>query len=509
MRKLAPIVVAIQAASVSALAVLIATGRMPLGVPGEWEWPRIKSAPPGFNLAAGLAAVLGYSAFAASGYRAMGREGGPRRIKAWLSGLVLASVVVQGAAQEAAPEGFGLSKWIFALHSPGSSGYYTVAKAQMGDPRRFLADYPSWIGRQDALHVGTHPPGLFVVARVMLGATEAHPAVARAVCDLAPASAGSAILVYRTTVGLPRADAASLAMTGALTLLACSATVVPLYWLARASLAGPASWASAALWPVVPSALMFQPAADTAFPLLSATALALACWSARVGANRGTILAIASGLVLAIGMEFTLAFLPVGLVVAIVLLTGPEATWSRRIGLILAVGLGFVGGTLAWWAISAANPPAIWWANQKNHARFYVEYPRNLPRLGRRGPRRAGRRARASRRHLGGDRPRFGSSGPPSGLGDRRRARVPDGERQEPQRGRPALAPADAAAPGRGGIRSGEGRRRTVDARLFDRAGGPASVDPGDADPGGLSDLRRARFRTRPSCALRRDRGCR
>ncbi len=49
----------------------------------------------------------------------------------------------------------------------------------------------------------------------------------------------------------------------------------------------------------------------------------------------------------------------------------------RRSALFFATGLGFLTGTLAWWAATSANPFAIWWANQQNHGRFYVEYPRS------------------------------------------------------------------------------------------------------------------------------------
>src|SRR5919107_2547262 len=109
----------------------------------------------------------------------------------------------------------------------------------------------------------------------------------------------------------PPADLAALALTGGLVLLACAGTVVPLYLLARSSLSAPEAWVAASLWPLVPSAILFQPTADTAFPLLSTTALALAAHAGRSGSRRGYLLATGAGLVLALGMAFTLAFLPV------------------------------------------------------------------------------------------------------------------------------------------------------------------------------------------------------
>jgi hypothetical protein len=93
--------------------------------------------------------------------------------------------------------------------------------------------------------------------------------------------------------------------------------------------------------------------------------------------GRRRVAAFLAGLVLAVGMQFTLAFLPVGLVVAIVLLSDRTTPWRGRFAAVLATGVGFLGLTLVAWAVTRANPFVIWWWNQSNHARFYVEYPRS------------------------------------------------------------------------------------------------------------------------------------
>ncbi len=379
MRRLALFVVSAQAILVVAFGFVLRskTPKFPLGIPGEWEWLRIDASMVGYSLILAVVAILGFAVFAAAGFQSLSRPGRPVREGFWLSGLVFAAILVQAVTQEAAPVGYGLSKWIIALHAPGSSGYYTVAKNQMSDPARFLADYPSWIARQDALHVGTHPPGLFVVARGMLSAMESRPELSRRVIELSPRSVASAVKAYRETLDLSRADGAALALTGALTLLACALSVVPIYLLARSVLPASAAWASAALWPLVPSALLFQPTADTAFPLLSTTAIALASWAVRSGRKTGLMLGLLSGLTMALGMFFTLAFLPVGLVVALVLLSPSGLTPSRKVGLFLVTGLGFLAATFAWWGLTSASPFVIWWINQKNHGRFYAEYPRS------------------------------------------------------------------------------------------------------------------------------------
>ena len=79
---------------------------------------------------------------------------------------------------------------------------------------------------------------------------------------------------------------------------------------------------------------------------------------------------------MALGTFFTLAFLPVGLIVALVILLAPEVVFMRKAGLILAVGAGFLVITALGWAVTGADPMTVWTWNLKNHARFYVEYPR-------------------------------------------------------------------------------------------------------------------------------------
>ena len=76
-------------------------------------------------------------------------------------------------------------------------------------------------------------------------------------------------------------------------------------------------------------------------------------------------------------MQFSLVFLPVGLVVGLLLLIrGDFARSRRRIVAILSVAGGFLAMTCLIWGISGTNPFGIWLLNQRNHARFYVEYPR-------------------------------------------------------------------------------------------------------------------------------------
>jgi hypothetical protein len=370
------VLVIISAALVAALWPLLRTRAVPLGVRGEWEWLRLEHGPAAIDVMFAALAVLAYAAFAAAGLRFLNARATLRREAVAVMGLLAAAVGVQAIVPVGAPDGYGLAKWALVLHSPGSTGYYMVARREIRDPAQFLTAYPDWIQKQDSLHVGTHPPGLFLVEAVMLHTLADRPLLARGLVDHLPATVAAGFRVIQEFDPLPVADRAALGLTGALTLLACAATVVPLYLLARATLPAPAAWSAAVLWPLVPSAILFQPDADTALPLLTALAFALAAHAARVALPWGAVLAACSGVVLALGMGFTLAFLAAGLIVAIVLASTPGANLRRRGTLLVATGVGFLIPTLVFWLATGANPFVIWWWNQKNHARFYVEYHR-------------------------------------------------------------------------------------------------------------------------------------
>ncbi|HEU5115686.1 MAG TPA: hypothetical protein VFT74_03340 [Isosphaeraceae bacterium] len=359
-------------------AVAVSTHVLPLGVPGEWEWSRLHDpvwTSPAQGLLLGLlgSVVLAlYAGFVFWGFRDLSRAETSKGGRAlWVSALAVASVLTQIGLQSAAPEGFGLTKWTFSLHSSGSNGYYTLARSDaMSDPARFVRQYPGWIKKQDSLHVGTHPPGLFLIWRGVLGFWQSHPQAAQVVSRLLPEPIQAGFREISEFDPLPSADRAALASVGFLTLLACSLTVIPLYFLARDCLSPALSWAAAALWPVVPSAILFQPTADTAFPLLATSALALAISGKRIGP-------FVCGLVLALAMQLTLAFLAVGLVVAILHLTRANIPWLRRLERVGWTGLGFLALSGLFWGVSGANPLTIWLANAHNHARFYEQFPRS------------------------------------------------------------------------------------------------------------------------------------
>lgn len=385
MRWIPRLILAAEAVLVVALLASIRSKAMPLGIRGEWEWLRVAVPPPLEGLVEAGLAVAAYAVFIALGLHAIGRGAGSwSREARWVAGLFASAVAVQGLIPAGAPYGYGLTKWAYVNYLSPSTGYYQVAKREaVADPWKFLADYPVWIRGQDSLHIGTHPPGLIAVQCLLLRVMESSPATVEALVRSMPLATaqGFRVLEDLDRRPIPRADRASLYLTALLTLLACAGTVAPLYLLARASLSPEASWVASALWPLTPAVNLFQPGADTAYPLLSASALALAAWGARWSSpgssfRAGPALAVLSGMVMAFGMAFTLAFLPVGLIVAIVIVSTPGVSPFRKVCLILATGAGFLSLTAAGWGMTGANPLVIWSWNLHHHGRFYVEYPR-------------------------------------------------------------------------------------------------------------------------------------
>jgi methylthioxylose transferase len=379
------LILIVQAALVSVVVIVVYSRRVPLGVPGEWEWLRVKFPPVWQWLCLAGLGVAAYAGFVALGFKALATRSSRRAEAAWLTGLLAAAIAVQVIIPSGAASGYDLTKWAAANYLPGSAGYFKVARQQaVGDPWKFLADYPRWIRDQDSLHIGTHPPGLIAVQCVLIGVMERQPSLAGLLVDHMPAAVeqGFRVFAERDPQPLTRADRAALYATALLTLAACAGTVVPLYLLARVALGAPAAWAAAALWPLAPAANLFQPVADTAYPLLSTSALAMAAWAAwsqeRPGwaAFNGILLAVTSGATMAFGMFFTLAFLPVGLIVALLVCFHQSVSPRSRAVLILAIGLGFVTILLCGWVVIGANPFVIGSWNLYHHARFYDDYPR-------------------------------------------------------------------------------------------------------------------------------------
>ena len=191
------LVLMLQASLVLLLAVAVGARLMPLGIPGEWEWLRVKVWPSAAGLFLAVLAVAAYAGLVALGLRAFARQRSQRSAAAWLTGLAVAAVAVQVIVPMGAAPGYDLSKWAAVNYLPASAGYFQIARKQaVRDPWRFIADYPKWIRDQDSLHIGTHPPGLIAAQCLLMRVMDENPALTGFLLDHMPPAVEEGFRVF-------------------------------------------------------------------------------------------------------------------------------------------------------------------------------------------------------------------------------------------------------------------------------------------------------------------------
>lgn len=364
---------------------------LPLGVPGEWTWPRLPAdAQSGWNLLLALGVAAVYAGFVAAGQRRLAaRAVSSVELTSWLIGLFAAGVVWVWTVQETAPPAGQFGKMPFVLYYPSSSGYFHKVRYDAPDAARFLAGYEALMAEGDVLHVGTHPPGLFLLFHALTGLQQASPGLTDSLYQWAPQSfrdAWEIVLELSAASAHPATPADGVVLwLAALLALGCAvATVWPLFGLLSWSLPRDRAWMVASLWPTVPAVAIFLPKSDAAYPLISTWLVFIIIGSWRKRSVAGAALA---GVSVWLGMMASLAFLPVLLFCGLLMLID---LWRRfrhepaARGRLLRHFAGWVGGwsvgfavpviALAWGA--GINLLMVWWWNYHNHAGFYGQYPR-------------------------------------------------------------------------------------------------------------------------------------
>jgi hypothetical protein len=345
-------------------------GRFPLGVPGEWEWNRIDFVGSlAATLAPPLVCALLYVGFVRLGGRCIARSPAAESA-AWLGGLALFGFAWLWVAQESAPATYQLSKAAWVLYFRGSSGYFSEAREGAGDLPAYLAAYESKMGEGDVLHLGTHPPGLVIIFRALVGLCDSFPPLVDALVATEPDSVAASFDELAHHNPLTRADRAVLWLAALLVQAGAALTVVPLYGLVRHGQSRRASWLAASFWPTIPALPIFLPKADCLYPLLACGFLWL--WLAG-RARESRVMSFLAGSLLWLGMMLSLAFLPIAFFAA---LATPRPRLAAR--LVAWAAAGFLLPTLAVGVALKLNMAAIWWLNFRNHAGFYGQFPRTM-----------------------------------------------------------------------------------------------------------------------------------
>lgn len=369
---------------------------IPLGIPGEWTWARFESSPELWDcLLMGMIAGALYLAFVAWGWHRL-KTASIVRIEhlGWLTGLALLGGVWIWTIEGTGTSGPTVGRWPFVLYYSSSSGYFFKARYESPDARKFLREYEALMSTGDVLHVGTHPPGLFLFFHGLIGVVDAKPSWVPTINATQPATVREVFDIIETNTQqspqmraltnpvLNPADRAVIWLASLIVLGMSAATVWPLYGFLRFFVDRPTSWLCAAAWPLIPSAAIFLPKSDVAYAFLAITLawLWIAAWrKSSVG------LAAATGVVWSISLLCSLAFLPVALWLAVMSLceslpawrSGQSATELRRaLWTILPAGFAVM---ICLGGLSYCGEIPLWktfWWNYRNHAGFYAQYPR-------------------------------------------------------------------------------------------------------------------------------------
>lgn len=361
---------------------------IPLGIPGEWVWKRSPLALDyWWNLPLLLVLVGIFAFWIRIGLQFIRTAKGPQLIGSLLVSSALAFSWLW-TVQEAAPGGLRLSKGVFVLYYPGPSGYFTEARYHVDDLRSYLARYTDKLREGDVLHIGTHPPGLIVVYRMLMACRTTAPGLFHLLDSFQPLTFREAgqVLIDNSKNSPTPVTSSDLSILWTATLLVqfiSALTIIPLFFLIAEFCSRRSAWLLIHFWPFVPALSLFLPKSDAFFPCLSAAILAL--WL--IGWRRGSFfLCLGAGFVAWLGLFLSLAFLPILFLAAVMtfwsispFVPQPDRTPLTVVRLTKSASgviLGFWTPVLllALWA--GMNLVTVWLLNYQNHAGFYRQYTR-------------------------------------------------------------------------------------------------------------------------------------
>ncbi len=361
---------------------------IPLGIPGEWVWNRVNITPEDYaNVFFGLIFVLlsGLLYLVASVIGTHHIESKSR----WKKLLLLLILCGTGyswlfSLQDSLPFTNSLTKAPLILYYPSSSGYFHEAQYQIKDTKEFMKTYEEKIAEGDVLHVGTHPPGLFLVNKGLIQLCEYSPALSKSILHSMPDSAQQSLEVIANNeansgVNFPQSSQASLWLSIILTHCLAILTIVPLFFLCEMLTDSSAAWKTVCFWPLVPALAIFLPKSDAIYPFFSI--LIILFWTKSL-LHKCYFYSILAGLFLFISLCFSLAILPTIVLCGLVftgfcyseikqknhsvnLFLQPVAVLLSLLICILIVRLSF-----------QINLLVVWKWNYLNHAGFYEQFTR-------------------------------------------------------------------------------------------------------------------------------------
>lgn len=361
----------------------------PLGVPGEWVWPR-QELPVSvlgaldriiWPMICGLAIV----AFCASGIRRIEYVGRTGRLILVLT-LTGLSFLWLHAVRQAAPSPHRELRPYWILYDKYTSGYFFEATFNITSTRQMLADYEVRMAKGDVLHEGTHPPGLLLLNRALLKLTASSPVVvefSEALQDR------ESVRMFREIQAagniarpLSKTEFAALHLMSLLSTLFVAMTVIPVFGLMQRLRDSRTAWRAAALMMTVPTIGVFVPRSDVLYAC-SGMMLAWVVVAAMLAERRSVRwpLAMLSGIVVFGCLLLSLAHLPVLVMLALFVSGFSLVDLKNRIGQTLettvVAGASFFIVCGFWKHATQCDLLNVWRMNLTNHASFYATSPRS------------------------------------------------------------------------------------------------------------------------------------
>ena len=368
------------AATITTLLVL-ASDAVPAGVPGEWVWQRHEWPADLLDAAERFlpAMLLGVLLFVVAAIGATWAAAERRRAIPALFALVALSWGWMDAVEHSAPPAHRAAKPYFVLYDPSASGYFFEAAFLMESRAEFLRGYEARMREGEVLHVGTHPPGLFLLHRAAISLCQSSPRLVRLLAAVENRDVRDALrqLEFPRMRPLDEHEVAALHLVSSCTSLAAALVVVPLFVLLAGMFDRRTAWMICCLWPTVPAIAVFAPKSDVLFTLTATSTLALAV----TGIRRRSVTACLFGAVfLWLGLMMSLAHLPVLVVLCLFVAVRAFRNRDRRaltdMGLLSIVLVAVLLASAVWSAANDCNLFRVWQWNLSNHAGFYEQYVR-------------------------------------------------------------------------------------------------------------------------------------
>ncbi|MCH7688763.1 MAG: hypothetical protein IH899_19130, partial [Planctomycetes bacterium] len=267
------------------------------------------------------------------------------------------------------------------------SGYFFEASHHIDTVSAFLAGYEERMAQRDVLHVGTHPPGLFLFHYGLIQLCRSSTGFSNLILQTQSQRTAKSFAevereIFPLELRLRKSDRAALWLAALLTQLAGVLTVVPLFLLLCRNYSRRTSWMVTVLWPLVPALAIFLPKSDALYPFLGTFFL----WVWLEGRYRHSrVMCLSAGLLFWLGMFLSLAFVLIAILAALLTVweyrssgEAHKAIVEHRKLLISIVWatVGFLIPIVALWFAYDINLLNVWLWNYRNHASFYEQYSR-------------------------------------------------------------------------------------------------------------------------------------